>query len=34
LAIIKSNYGHDGFLVETKQLNRFFNTYFYDKALD
>lgn len=31
LAIIKSNYGHDGFLVETKQLNRFFNTYFYDK---
>ena len=31
LTIIKSNYGHDGFLVETKQLNRFFNTYFYDK---
>ena len=31
LAIIKSNYGHDGFLVETKQLNRFFKTYFFDK---
>ena len=30
LAIIKSNYGHDGFLVETNQLNHFFNTYFYD----
>lgn len=30
LAIIKSNYGHDGFLVETDQLNNYFKNYFYD----
>ena len=30
LAVIKSNYGHDGFLVETDQLNNYFKNYFYN----